>query len=159
MRFTFLLAIYTGCRIEEITSLEIANTTEDTIRIVRAKTASGNRTIPIHHAIKPLVAELRANGGKYLLPDLVINKEGKRSPAMSKQFGKVKTSLGYDKRYVFHSLRKTFATELERAEVPEGVAADILGHNKPTMSYGLYSGGSSMAQKRKAIAQLGYELN
>lgn len=71
MRATFLLAIYTGCRIEEITSLESANVTGDTIEIVRAKTAARNRTIPIHGAIKPLVAELRSRGDKYLLPDLL----------------------------------------------------------------------------------------
>lgn len=92
MRATFKLAIYTGCRIEELTSLEATNVTADTIQIVRAKTAAGNRIIPIHDEIKSLVAELKARGHKYLLPDLVPNKYGMRSPAMSKQFGKVKPS-------------------------------------------------------------------
>ena len=156
IRVTFMLAIYTGCRIEEITSLEVANVTEDTIAVVHAKTAAGNRTIPIHGAIKPLVAELKARGDKYLLPDLVANKYGARSPAMSKQFGKVKSKLGYDSRYVFHSLRKTVSTQLEQAGVPESVSADILGHDKKTMTYGVYSGGSSMEQKRKAIMMLDY---
>jgi hypothetical protein len=52
------------------------------------------------------------------------------------------------------------ATLLERAGVPEGVAADILGHEKrgATMSFGLYSGGSSMEQKRAAIEKLVYPL-
>jgi len=159
MKATFLLAIYTGCRIEELTSLESANVTDDTIQIVRAKTKAGNRTIPIHDAIKPVVAKLKARGDKYLLPDLRTDKNGKRSPAMSKQFGKVKSKLGFDGRYVFHSIRATVATELERAGVPEGVAADILGHDKATMSYGVYSGGTSLKQKRKAILKLDYELH
>ena len=134
MRATFMLAIYTGCRIEEITSLETANLTEDTIKIVRAKTAAGNRTIPIHDAIKPMVAELKARGDKYLLPDLVADRYGARSPAMSKQFGKVKSRLGYDHRYTFHCIRKTVTTMLEQAGVPESVSADILGHDKKTMT-------------------------
>ena len=159
MRATFDLAIYTGCRIEELTSLEAANVTADTIQIVRAKTAAGNRVIPIHDAIIALIAELKARGDKYLLPDLTANKYGARSPAMSKQFGKVKSKLGYDSRYVFHSIRKTVATQLEQAEFSEGVAADILGHDKPTMTYGVYSGGTSLEQKRKAIMRLDYGLH
>ena len=158
MKATFQLAIYTGCRIEELTSLESSNVTDDTIQIVRAKTAAGNRIIPIHDAIKPLVAELKAQGNKYLLPDLVSNQYGARSPAMSKQFGKVKTKLGFDSRYVFHSIRATVATQFEQAGVPEGIAADILGHDKPTMSYGVYSGGTSMEQKREAVLKLDYGL-
>ena len=35
-------------------------------------------------------------------------------------------------------------------------AADILGHEKKTMTYGLYSGGSSMLVKRMAIEKLSY---
>ena len=159
MRATFMLAIYTGCRIEEITSLEATNVDEETIQIVRAKTAAGNRTIPVHPEIKPLVADLRARGDKYLLPDLVANKYGARSPAMSKQFGKVKSKLGYDSKYVFHSLRKTVTTLLEQGGVPESVSADILGHDKKTMTYGVYSGGSSMEQKRQAILMLDYGLS
>jgi integrase len=158
MRATFLLAIYTGCRIEEIASLETANVTQDTIEIVRAKTTAGNRIIPIHDAIKPLVAELKAQGHQYLLHDLTPNKYGIRSSAVSKQFGRMKTKLGFDSRYVFHSTRKTVATLLEQSGVSEGVAADILGHDKQTMSYGLYSGGTSLEQKREAILKLDYDL-
>ena len=38
----------------------------------------------------------------------------------------------------------------------EGVAADIVGHEKQTITYGLYSGGTSMAQKMEAIAKISY---
>jgi hypothetical protein len=48
------------------------------------------------------------------------------------------------------------ATLFEQAEVLEGVAADILGHEKQTMTYGLYSGGSSLKQTRQAITKLKY---
>lgn len=158
MRAIFKLAIYTGCRIEELASLRSENVTAEEIRVVQAKTAAGNRTIPVHDAIKPLVAALLAKGDEYLLPDLAHNKYGKRSQAMSKQFGKIKSKLGYDGRFTFHGLRQTVATMLEQAGVPEGVAADILGHQKKTMSYGVYSGGSSMEQKREAVMKLDYGL-
>ena len=57
---------------------------------------------------------------------------------------------------MFHSIRKTVATLLEDSGVAENVAADILGHDKPTMTYGLYSGGTSLATKRDAIEKLDY---
>ena len=159
MKAAFQIALYTGCRIEEIASLETANVTDDTIQIVRAKTASGNRSLPIHDVIKPLVAELKSRGHKYLLPDLTPDKFGGRSSTLGKLFGRIKTRLGYDSRFVFHSIRKTVATQLEQAGVPEGIAADILGHDKQTMSYGVYSGGTSLEQKREAVAELDYGLN
>lgn len=52
---------------------------------------------------------------------------------------------------VFHSIRKTVSTMFEDAEVPEGITADILGHEKNTITYGFYSGGASMQTKREAL--------
>jgi hypothetical protein len=43
--------------------------------------------------------------------------------------------------HVFHSISKTVVTLLENAGVSENVAADIVGHEKPRITYGLYSGG------------------
>lgn len=68
----------------------------------------------------------------------------------------MKRALGYGDQFVFHSVRKTVATMLEDAGIGENVAADILGHEKPTMTYGLYSGGTSLDVKAKAIAALRY---
>ena len=42
------------------------------------------------------------------------------------------------------------------AGVPENIAADIVGHNKRTMTYGLYSGGTSTQQKYDAINKVQY---
>ena len=57
---------------------------------------------------------------------------------------------------MFHSIRKTVITQLEQAGVPESVTADIVGHEKKTMTYGLYSGGSSLKQKLEAINKIKY---
>jgi integrase len=113
--------------------------------------------VPIHSKLKATVARLRkASQDGYLLPGLVPNKYGDRSGALGKRFGRLKTRLGFGEGHVFHSIRRTVATLLENAGVPEGVSADILGHDKPTMTYGLYSGGASLATKREAIEKLSY---
>ena len=57
---------------------------------------------------------------------------------------------------MFHSIRKTVVTMLENHGVEEGVTADIVGHKKHTMTYGLYSGGLSFANKAAAMAKLQY---
>jgi hypothetical protein len=44
----------------------------------------------------------------------------------------------------------------EQAEAPEGVVADIVGHEKQTMTYGLYSGGSSIKQRARVIESLSF---
>ena len=33
----------------------------------------------------------------------------------------------------------------------EGITADIIGHEKQTMTYGLYSGGTSVGQRKEAV--------
>ena len=38
--------------------------------------------------------------------------------------------------------------------MPENVGADIVSHEKTTMTYGLYFGGVALAVKRKALAKL-----
>lgn len=38
----------------------------------------------------------------------------------------------------------------------KGVAADIIGHDKPTMTYGLYSGGASLEVEREALERIDY---
>lgn len=84
------------------------------------------------------------------------NKYGDRSNAVGKRFGRLKTDGGFGAQHVFHSIRKTVATLLENAGVTENIAADIIGHDKPTMTYGLYSGGNSLETKRTALEKISY---
>jgi integrase len=71
----------------------------------------------------------------------------------------MKTKMGYSDRYVFHSIRKTLTTMLENAGVTENIAADIVGHEKPRITYGLYSGGASLDTKRKALQKISYKFD
>jgi integrase len=75
----------------------------------------------------------------YVLAALTPNKYGDRSNAIGKRFGRVKKKTGFSKAYVFHSISKTVVTLLENTGVSENVAADIVGHEKPRITYGLYS--------------------
>ena len=43
--------------------------------------------------------------------------------------------------------------------MPENVVADIVGHEKTTMNYGLYSGGLSLAVKQEALANDGFVID
>ena len=56
-----------------------------------------------------------------------------------------------------HGLKATFANAMKRAEVPEILAARLLGHHVATMSYGLYSGGAGLRQLQEAVEKLRYE--
>ncbi len=64
----------------------------------------------------------------YLIVSNAKNKYGERSQPIGKRFGRLKTELGFDGRYVFHSIRKTVAHMFETAECPAEVAKDIIGH-------------------------------
>ena len=92
----------------------------------------------------------------YALSGLTVSKYGDRSNGIGKRFGHLKKEQGFGSQYVFHSIRKTVVTILENAGLPENVVADIVGHEKTTMTYGLYSGGVSLGVKREALAKLAY---
>jgi len=156
-----LIAMHTGARIEEICSLRCKDIDmkQESITIVDAKTEAGERTIPIHPHIKDRIEKLIENStDDYLLSELSKNKYGDRSNAIGKRFGRLKTKHKFSSRYVFHSIRKTFTTMLENAGVGENLAADIVGHEKPRITYGLYSGGASLEVMREAIKKINYTI-
>lgn len=161
-----VLGAYTGARIEELCSLKLEHVDlqERCISIVDAKTDAGCRIVPIHSQIFDRISmmvderrsEMPENERNFLITGLTFNKYGDRSNGIGKRFGRLKTSLGYSDLHVFHSIRKTVGTRLENAGVPENVAADILGHEKPRITYGIYSGGTSLAVMREAIEKIHY---
>lgn len=75
----------------------------------------------------------------------------------SKAFRRLRVSLGYDDdRLVFHSIRATVITMLERAGVPEHITQDIVGHERATLTGQTYSMKSIMGARAEAIAKLAY---
>jgi integrase len=150
---------YTGCRIEELAQLKVSDLTENSsFRVTDSKTAAGIREVPIHPALSKLVERLTADSTDgFLLQGSDEGSFGKRSDAMGKRFGKLKTKLGFGPQHVFHSIRKTVVSQLEQAGVGENTTADIVGHDKPRITYGLYSAGASLKQKAEALTLVAYE--
>lgn len=151
------LGAYTGARIEELCSLTIEHCARGVFTITDAKTDAGVRQVPIHPLLVPMVATMKKEStDDYLVPSTAAGKYGVRSDPLSKRFGRLKESLGFGPGHVFHSIRKTVATQFEQSGVKEGIAADVLGHEKQTLSYGLYSSGSSLKQKLEAVSKVVY---
>jgi integrase len=150
---------YTGCRIEELAQLRVEDFSgNDSFRVTDSKTAAGIREVPVHPALSGLVERLKEkNTDGFLLQGSDEGSFGKRSDAMGKRFGKLKTKLGFGPQHVFHSIRKTVVSQLEQAGVSENTTADIVGHDKPRITYGLYSAGASLKQKAEALALVTYE--
>ena len=153
------LAMYSGARIEELCALKVTDCTEDAFSITDSKTAAGIRQVPVHSQLVEVVQRLKkSTKDDYLLSGLTFNKYGDRSNAIGKRFGRLKQSLGFPDKKVFHSIRKTVVTQLESAGVSENLTADIVGHEKPRITYGLYSGGHSLAPMKEAIEKVRYPM-
>ncbi len=153
-----MFASYTGARIEELCSIKVEHVLDNFsyVRILDSKTEASTRDVPIHSKLKSLIKEMCANPDKdgHLIKSTARNQHDSRSDPLGKRFGRLKTSMGYTKSHNFHSIRHTLATLLENAGVPENISSDIVGHEKKTMTYGLYSGGTSMKLKKQAIEKI-----
>ncbi|MGK2873436.1 MAG: tyrosine-type recombinase/integrase [Alphaproteobacteria bacterium] len=151
------LAMYSGARREELCSLKVAHVRHDRFEIVDAKTAAGIRTVPIHPELAQTIARLIADSKDgYVLSGLTVTKYGNRGDALGKRFTRLKRELGFGARHVFHSLRGTVITMLERANVPEGTVQDIVGHERSTLTGSTYSGKTTFEMRRDALAKLIY---
>ena len=153
------LGRWTGARIEELGALRVdhVDLRERSITIGAGKSDAAVRVIPIHSRLLPLVKRLvKASKDGFVLSGQTLNKYGDRAGAVGHRFGRLKTAMKFGPHHVFHSIRKTVATQFENAHVMENIAAAILGHEFNTMSYGLYSGGPSLKVKRAAVERLKY---
>ena len=155
------LAAYTGCRREELCAMSLTHVTGDRFLIEDAKSEAGWREIPIHSEIKSLVASLVAESEDgFLLSglDSTRNKYGKRGNAIGKRFLRLRDKF-YNHQFVLHSFRKTLATQMMTAGIPEAHAAQIIGHDIDTMTYGLYGEDIGFEAKVAAIEKCSYALS
>ena len=151
------LAMYTGARREELCALPVATVRDDRFTVATAKTPAGVREVPIHRDLPQTIARLvdESRDG-YVLSGLEPNKNGDRGDVLGKRFTRLKRDMGFDDRHVFHSIRGTVITMLERAGVPEGTVQDIVGHERSTLTGSIYSGKSTFEMRRDALAKLVY---
>lgn len=149
-----LFACYTGARIEEIGRINFASTVFDengkpiAFKVPKSKSVAGERTTPIHSKLRPIYERRLANtygSAEYLFPGNDTTKGGQRLNALSQQFSKLKRSLGFGSRHVFHSFRNTLTNKLEDAGVAESTAKSIVGHKRNDLTYGKYSKGMSLS--------------
>jgi site-specific recombinase XerD len=148
------IAAYSGARVEGVaqlktTDIRVDPTTKIRFMRMRDKTQAGDRDVPIHSKISNLIDQVMTNADSegYLIHSAANNKYAERSPPISKRFGRLKTKLGFDQRYRFHSIRHTVTSQFENAECPENIAHDIVGHVKAGLTYGIYSGITRMDKR------------
>jgi integrase len=129
------IAAYSGARLEGPCELQVSDIRVDPdtgiafMRMSDAKTEAGDRYVPIHSQIAPLIEMLikAARGRDYLLRIDANNKYHERGSLVGKRFGILKTKLGFDSRFVFHSIRKTITNMFENAECPRVLPPMSLG--------------------------------
>jgi integrase len=156
------IAMYTGCRIEEICQLKVdgVRTVEgiQCLTISDSKTVAGYRTIPTHSKLGPLIEKL-INDSKdgYLVSGLTENKYADRSNAVGKRFGHLKTSLGFPKRTkVFHTIRNCVISQL-MMKIPRHIVKDLVGHKKSDETEH-YTDDTDMKSLKDAIELLKYPI-
>jgi integrase len=131
-------------------------------RIPDGKTENARRIIPVHRYGWPIIKRrLMSTSDEWLFPGLTpAGPDAKRSWIVVKRFATFRQEvLGKDKSVDFNSLRRTFATYLERAStqtlaVNTSTIAELMGHVKPTLALAVYSSGLVPAQLRAAIDAL-----
>ncbi len=153
------LGWYTGARIEELCRLNKDNViTVDGIRCFdfpKSKSKASQRVVPIHPSLLATIDRLHKDStDTFLIPAESADKYGKRSHAISKAFGRLRTAAGFSKLHVFHSFRHTVVTNLVRADVPDPLAKELVGHETGSVTHDVYSKGASTAQKLAAISKL-----
>lgn len=158
------IAALTGARIEAIVQLKVRDTKHDMFVFKPQKRERGNRSVPIHSSLASVVAS-RADGktdNDDLFPELAVPAIGsgrERSMPASKAFTRYRRIMNVDdvvvgrrrSRVNFHSFRRWFATKAEQAGQPEHIIAAVLGHRRPGMTFGRYSGGPSVEQLRACV--------
>jgi len=150
--YVFRVGLVTGARLNEITSL----TKDDIIEvdgvicmdIKDGKTATSERIVPLRGGMDDKLIKLAAKTDVYLFPYF----QNRSADFASQAFQKVRDKAGVSgKGYVFHSLRHSMATALERSGVAEHQMNRILGHKTTNVSTGTYSRGLKIPEVAKQI--------
>ena len=155
-----VIALYLGCRLEEIGQLLMTDfksingiqffaiTTlvdDDDEEIEKSiKTESSQRNVPLHPVLERLgfsayVQRIRQAGHKRLFPD-INSKRRKVTSAYSSWFSRFKRDAGITStRKVFHSFRHTFKDACRAAGIPVDVHDALTGHARASVGdgYGL----------------------
>jgi integrase len=121
----------------------------NSVRLLKSKAAE--REVPLHGEIERYLDAVPIPPSGRLFPALTVDKVVKCYAKLRRKHPEL---LGT----VFHSTRKWFVTQCERTGTPEHFTASLVGHQSARsanrLTYGLYSGGISDAQKRDIIDRI-----
>jgi integrase len=159
------LALLSGARERELVMLRVRDIdlSDRTMALISdPKTPSSRRVVPVHSAIWEAVRGRTV--GK--APDtFVFSDMGRttspvsRGNTLAKNFGRYRVQCGIDDRAPgqrraltnFHSCRRSFITACEQAGQPESTIRAVAGHNRAGMTFGVYSAGPSLDQRRACV--------
>ena len=83
--------------------IRFSRSLQEVFTITDSKTDAGIRQVPVHSALVEAVGRLMGESQDgYLLSGLTFNKYGDRSNAIGKRFGRLKASLRFPEKKVFH---------------------------------------------------------
>lgn len=166
MKPLMMIAALTGARIGAIVALTVADTTDGCFRFLPQKKEKSSRLVPIHPDLVPVITLLMKDRkpSDDLFPEcprLPTDDVRERSMPAVKAFGRYREKVGVvdvveGKRrglVNFHSFRRWFITEAERAGIAPHIIAAVVGHNKGRegMTLSVYSGGPSIEQLRACV--------
>lgn len=157
------IAALTGMRLAEIITLWSAESDADAkfFSIGQGKTGAAIRRVPIHPDLMEIVK--RRTKGKQPSDWLFHELQHKSEPGdtFGKRFRRYRERLDVDDRREgkrrslvnFHSFRRWFITEAERADQPVSTIAAVVGHQegREGMTFGVYSRGPSDEQLRSCV--------
>lgn len=165
-----MIGALTGARLDAIVDLKAGDIIADkAFRFKPQKRETGVRYVPIHSALKAIVAR-RLEGKK---PEDDFFPEYPRDPSKpkversfraSKHFTTYRRSIGVDdlvpgkrrSRVNFHSFRRWFVTTGLRAhpKPPEGMISALVGHSQNSITLGVYFEGPEMKAARRAVERI-----
>lgn len=157
-----VVAMHSGMRLNEIAALTWSDVQErDGIhffRVTDAKTAAGNREVPVHPALSWLLERNRGKPEERIWA--TFNGEGpakKPGADASREFSHFKTKRGFvDRTKTFHSFRKNAVGQWEALGVAQTEVAEVVGHEKSGITFSVYGAGISLKRKAEIISLLGY---
>jgi integrase len=168
LAWSISIALWSGCRLNEIAGMEVQDVRQEQgvwifdIRenaARRLKTHAATRLIPIHSALikAGLLAYAQTLPAGPLFPSLTPGgPDAKPGKYLGERFTRWRRTHGVVRERVsFHSLRKNFASALDRAGVPIADASALLGHGRG-FSWDVYSSGPGLKRLRKLVEQVSY---
>lgn len=124
--------------------------------ISQKQSKASKRVVLIHSSLLTTVDRLLQDTIEtYLIPSQSANRYGHRSHAISKAFGRLGTTAAVSKLHVLLSFfRYTVVSQLLRADVPDALAQELVGHETGSVKHDVYSQHGSAVQKLAAISKL-----